>query len=256
MINFIEVYKVNNKLKEILLCIIFVFALVVVVPMTINMLYMCETPIFITVWDGTDLLNFYGILLGAGATIFAVLATINHNSTIIEKQSFYDASKIMIPFFKIDNIDCSVTYKDNESIIHNEKKTLSYSDNTWDTDYEYDSNEYNIIDYRIKVQLKNIGEGLAIYTSDDELENLNLGNAETIEKNDIYTAVFVGQFEVNDKAIFLPKHFYHSIFYTNIRGIMFEQELTVSFQRPVIQLLQLEVLTLSTQEIISESPEK
>lgn len=48
---------------------------IVGIPIVINELYKCDNG-YITVWDGSDVLAYYGSLLGAAATIIALIATI------------------------------------------------------------------------------------------------------------------------------------------------------------------------------------
>jgi len=54
-------------------------------PIFINMAYGATNKIFITVWDASDMLTYFGTLLGATATIIAVYATIKFSRESAEK---------------------------------------------------------------------------------------------------------------------------------------------------------------------------
>lgn len=71
LITFISKYKFETG-----------FFTVIIVPLIINYLYRIgvNNPFFVTFWDAKDVLSYYGTLLGATATIIAVIMTIDHTN--------------------------------------------------------------------------------------------------------------------------------------------------------------------------------
>jgi hypothetical protein len=68
---------------------VFLFAFFVVgIPIIINELYKREGW-YSTVWTGADALAYYGTLLGAGATIFALIVTIITTHKQVQSERMY-----------------------------------------------------------------------------------------------------------------------------------------------------------------------
>lgn len=65
----------KKKWLIVLVVTVIILALVIGVPLVINELYK-KGPGYITVWDGTDVLSFYGTILGTCATVLALVITI------------------------------------------------------------------------------------------------------------------------------------------------------------------------------------
>ena len=74
--------KKCKKLFWIVFSIIVVMLFVFVIPIVINWLYSrhASIPLFAMSWDAKDALAFYGSILGAGATILALVATFRFTS--------------------------------------------------------------------------------------------------------------------------------------------------------------------------------
>ena len=66
---------------------VIILALVIGVPLGINELYK-KGPGYITVWDGADVLSFYGTILGTCATVLALVITIVFTRTQISRESY------------------------------------------------------------------------------------------------------------------------------------------------------------------------
>lgn len=69
-----------------LVIIVIILTLVFGIPLIINELYK-KGPGYITVWDGADMLSFYGTMLGTGATILALVITIAFTRKQIIRES-------------------------------------------------------------------------------------------------------------------------------------------------------------------------
>lgn len=77
-----------KKKKCLIVLVVTVIALAVIgAPWLINELYK-KGPGYITVWDGADMLSFYGTMLGTGATILALVITITYTRKQISRDSF------------------------------------------------------------------------------------------------------------------------------------------------------------------------
>lgn len=70
-----------------LVIIVIILTLVFGIPLIINELYK-KGPGYITVWDGADMLSFYGTMLGTGATILALVITIAFTRKQIIRESY------------------------------------------------------------------------------------------------------------------------------------------------------------------------
>lgn len=66
---------------------VIILALVIGVPLGINELYK-KGPGYITVWDGADVLSFYGTILGTCATVLALVITIVFTRKQISRESY------------------------------------------------------------------------------------------------------------------------------------------------------------------------
>ena len=66
---------------------VIILALVIGVPLGINEIYK-KGPGYITVWDGADVLSFYGTILGTCATVLALVITIVFTRKQISRESY------------------------------------------------------------------------------------------------------------------------------------------------------------------------
>ncbi len=66
----------NKQKKQVVIGVLIAFFLVVGVPLLINACYLSETIIFPTVWDGEDVLAYYGTILGAIVAVGTLSVTI------------------------------------------------------------------------------------------------------------------------------------------------------------------------------------
>ena len=77
----------NKKWLIVLMATVIILALVIGVPLGINELYK-KGPGYITVWDGADVLSFYGTILGTCATVLALVITIVFTRKQISRESY------------------------------------------------------------------------------------------------------------------------------------------------------------------------
>ena len=77
----------NKKWLIVLMATVIILALVICVPLGINELYK-KGPGYITVWDGADVLSFYGTILGTCATVLALVITIVFTRKQISRESY------------------------------------------------------------------------------------------------------------------------------------------------------------------------
>lgn len=130
-----------------MLLILGVIIFVLGVPLIINELYKVNAG-YVTLWDASDVLSFYAVILSGIISIGILLVTIRYNAKETAHQIKLTLSQQNVPFFIVDNI---IT-KDNEKISlqpYNTSKLLTYTLN---------KPENNIL----ILQFKNIGGGPAI----------------------------------------------------------------------------------------------
>lgn len=91
------------KAVKILFIIVAGIILIVGVPVAINEAYKANTG-YLTLWTAADVLSYYGTILGAAATIGALIATILFTKRQIQRQSYIDLQEK-----KWDKIDALVS---------------------------------------------------------------------------------------------------------------------------------------------------
>ncbi|NEN84073.1 hypothetical protein [Paenibacillus elgii] len=98
--------KSNNYIKIILLFTVMFLLLVVVVPIIINQLYQAGNG-YKTLWEAKDVLSYFGTVLGAVATIAAVITTILYG----EHSRKQDRKRQMMPL-----LDCKLELDVNHKL--------------------------------------------------------------------------------------------------------------------------------------------
>lgn len=90
-----KLLKEQIKTKKFWLRCVFVLVLVVGIPILINESYKANKVLYTTVWGGEEVLSYYGTLLGAAATIVALVYTIRFTKKQIacEHRSQYERRK-------------------------------------------------------------------------------------------------------------------------------------------------------------------
>lgn len=91
----------KKKWLIVLVVTVIILALVIGVPLVINELYK-KGPGYITVWDGADVLSFYGTILGSAITIVALIVTLISTRRQIQRERFLERNRIK--WEKVDSI--------------------------------------------------------------------------------------------------------------------------------------------------------
>ncbi len=81
------------KILKIILSILVAIFLVVGVPVIINECYKVNCG-YITVWDGADVLAYYGVLLGAAIAVGVLVATISFNTKQLRRERFLEKERL------------------------------------------------------------------------------------------------------------------------------------------------------------------
>ncbi len=82
----------KNKIIKRVLRIVLVAFFVVGIPIIINESYKANCG-YITVWDGADVLSYYGTIMGALISVFALVATISFTKKQIQRESYLNYEK-------------------------------------------------------------------------------------------------------------------------------------------------------------------
>lgn len=83
----------KKKWLIVLVVTIIILALVIGIPLGINELYKKGSG-YITVWDGADVLSFYGTILGSTITIIALIVTLISTRKQIQRERFLERNQI------------------------------------------------------------------------------------------------------------------------------------------------------------------
>lgn len=223
--------------------IIFVFG----IPLIINELYKVNAG-YVTLWDTSDVLSFYAVILSGIISIGILLVTIRYNAKETARQINLTLSQLNVPFFIVDNI---IT-KDNEEISFNTSKLLTYTINKPGN---------NILIFR----LKNIGDGPGI-SPDCKIQApccTSQGDTATLNQLPLYVQRD-GILEISyDVFCFLPQDAIEHSFppiqstilltYKNTFGIVYSQNITLRIEKKpnVPRTITILVTMLSYQSIIS-----
>lgn len=156
-----DTYKMVNKplYKKwwfyIALILIFIF-FIFIIPIIINELYKLEDG-YITLWDATDVLSFYSVVLSGLITILALIMTIYYSKKDTKKQIDFYMSQTESPFFMVKK----VCVQDDDSRIFKKVET------GWTNQYRVNLNDryYKEKQDIIKIIIENIGNGIAIELS-------------------------------------------------------------------------------------------
>ena len=82
----------KNKIIKRVLLIVLVAFFTVGIPIIINESYKANCG-YITVWDGADVLSYYGAIVGALITVFTLVATISFTKKQIQRESYLNYEK-------------------------------------------------------------------------------------------------------------------------------------------------------------------
>ncbi len=249
----------KKSLKKCLLIvseIIISIILIIVVPIIINESYKINKG-YITLWDASDVLSYYAVILSGIITIVALIVTIHYTSKDTEKQLNFYKSQVNTPFFTIEDVfqlganrfNCGDT-------------------NIWEKQIEiYENGEIGENDKtEIEIVLINKGQGIALDSSCqiDMFSNSCMFNY-IVNKDDRISIIYDFNKNLNDKLIkpcILNKsttgdcafYTYVDLFYRNTMGIKFKQKITIKINiNFAIKKLNLYILPISSQEITEKN---
>ncbi len=233
----------------IIVCII----LIIVVPIIINESYKMNKG-YITLWDASDVLSYYAVVLSGIITIVALIVTIHFTSKDTEKQLNFYKSQVNTPFFTVDQVFQMGATSFNHSDTNVWEKQIEIYENI-----DINENEKT----EIEIVLINKGQGIAIEPKYqiDMIANSKMFS-HIINKDDSISVFYDFYKNFNDKWIksyylgdFATKegvfYTYINVFYKNTMGISFQQKITIEFTINLItKKLNLSILPISSQILI------
>ncbi len=235
----------------IIVCII----LIIVVPIIINESYKMNKG-YITLWDASDVLSYYAVVLSGIITIVALIVTIHFTSKDTEKQLNFYKSQVNTPFFSV------------EHVFHIGATPFSHSDtNAWEKQIDiYENRDISENEKtEIEIVLINKGQGIALDPSYQiEMFANSFMFSHIINKDDSISIIYDFNKNLNDKWVksyFSRKsiteecifYTYIDVFYKNTMGISFQQKITIEFSINLItKKLNLCILPISSQVIIDK----
>lgn len=206
------------------------------IPVLINELYKIGSG-YITLWSAADVLSFYAVILSGLISIGILIVTIHFNKKETEKQINLARSQVNVPFFSIENIGLISSEDDYTDLQDCQKLEI-----------EYYINEFNKKDKsdRIRITLKNIGDGVAI---DPKYKmncsgNLYEGDASSnpipkfVQKCSFFDIQYnlcqvLPNESIMNRLDHVPKPFESCIMfrYKNTLGVEFAQKLTLQYRK-------------------------
>lgn len=129
-----------------ILCLIIVILLI---PIIINESYKVNSG-YVTLWDASDVLSFYSVLLSGLISISSLIATIYFSKKDTEKQINAFKAQIKLPFFVITTIKEQATSNAFDCL----------GNHVWQQ--RFFINRGAMADINIRIGLKNIGDGVPI----------------------------------------------------------------------------------------------
>lgn len=122
----LSIFKKSNRKENYYIICIFIIVLVVAIPFIINEMYKHGEG-YITMWDASDVLNFYGMIIASFTTIVGVFLSIRYtHSNYLE-----DTRKRVLPLFNLQYLkkNCTIDvfgdldeYADEEIVGYEEYK--------------------------------------------------------------------------------------------------------------------------------------
>lgn len=181
--------KSNKIIISVIILIFVIFILIFVVPIGINKMYI-ENKGYKTVWNGADVLSFYGAAIGAVGTVVLGVISWNQNNRLLRLEEDNYTLEIR-PFVMLTNI----TAKFENAFVSLEKVNISLSSGPNDTklflELTNTTNSLITVEY-INVKYKN-GE------KNSKLSKSYIGSGTrklVLSQNERGTICFLGDFEL------------------------------------------------------------
>ena len=225
------------KKKWIWIAIVVVLIAIIAIPIIINESYKTGQ-VYVTVWNGSDMLSYYGSVLGAVGTIVLGLVAYWQNINLHKSQKRLENKKLTIETFALfDFSNFNITFYNSKNT--DEKKEMKCFESGFNGNvgfWTYKSME-NMDELRIKCNIKNIGlyPAVNLYVGDKsgaKIEDANvMSSASEDEANDkkyiingdIGTLILIVDInELNEN-----KHLDYYLIFTNPFGYKYSQKITV-----------------------------
>jgi hypothetical protein len=237
--------------------------LIIGIPLIINKCYLTKTEDpFITVWEGKDVLSYYGMVLSSIIALIALIVTMQHNRKENKNTIAYNMAQINSPFFVIEHIlFTNINNAAKEEFIRSE-------DGNWQKKFELNKN-YIIKEYSgiLEIQLKNIGEGFALYPTyvvdmmseqGTEIKSIITSDATMnikfdLQKNirDKFVKHTIKKIKNNDKDVKVVFNTYVQVTYQNNYGATFQQTIIIQIHVSSTEPIDVIIQEISPKKIVS-----
>lgn len=188
------------------------------IPIIINESYKLNAG-YATLWDASDALSFYAVILSGIITIGALITTLIYSKKDTERQINFSKSQKNVPFFIINCI-----YQEDDDT----QLDKSGENRKWQN--EYTISKFGKKPEKVAIFLKNIGDGIAInpiYSIDLLPNNSSVDIPKIVVEGGtlkiIYNLQSVLDQKVNKNKL-MPFDIRIKLIYQNTLGIKFEQE--------------------------------
>lgn len=230
------------KKKWICVATIVVFVAIIAIPIIINESYKAGQG-YLTVWEGKDVLSYYGSVLGAVGTIALGLVAYLQNIRLHKSQKRLEDKRMAIETFALfDFSNYTIDFYNSEDPYKNRQvECLDSGFNGNVAFWKYKSFE-NMDTLRIKCNIKNIGlyPAVDIYIGNENgtrMENTNvLSSATDDEANDKKyiingdTGTLILSVDINE--LNKNKHLDYFLIFTNPFGYKYSQKIVVLCRYP------------------------
>ena len=227
----------------------------------INELYKSNSG-YLTLWNAEDVLAFYSVVLSGIITFVALFVTIKHSQKDTIKQIRLTLSQVNQPFFVIESIkhqNSPTTF--NIDSYGNFYKIITTKD---------DGTLHNVDRGKIIVEIKNIGDGIALSPNYDiSMFTTHMPYCSTVVKSnnvlaieydfvknldDVYVKHFINNTNNEGTIIF---NTYINIKYFNTMGIQYNQTIKLDIEKNFEDKKQIKLLfhEISPQEIDIDNSE-
>lgn len=217
---------------------------------------------YLTLWNAEDVLAFYSVVLSGIITFVALFVTIKHSQKDTIKQIRLTLSQVNQPFFVIESIkhqNSPTTF--NLDSYGNFYKIITTKD---------DGTLHNVDRGKIIVEIKNIGDGIALSPNYDiSMFATHMPTCSTVVKSnnalaieydfgknldDVYVKHFINSTNSEGTIIF---NTYINIKYFNTMGIQYNQTIKIDIEKNFEDKNQIKLLfnEISPQEIDIDNSE-
>lgn len=256
--------KNSNLLNKILMglgILLLSIVLIFLIPIMINESYKSNSG-YLTLWNAEDVLAFYSVVLSGIITFVALFITIKHSRKDTIKQIRLTLSQVNQPFFVI------------ESVKHQNSPTPFNADSHGNLYKAFTTKEdgtlHNVDKGKIIVEIKNIGDGIALSPNYDiSMFAIHMPPCSTVVKSnnllaieydfvknldDVYVKHSINNTNGEGTIIF---NTYINIKYFNTMGIQYSQTIKIDIEKNFANKNEIKLLfnEISPQEIDIDNSE-